>query len=156
MLITDDDRDFRETLRGVFEPRGFRTLLAADGEEALQILRGQAVHLILLDMHMPKLSGLETIRRASELQPVPPWILLSARLDDAIIEQARRINVSSVLSKPVSFTDITGAVSRVMRQTYGWPEEGGWETAPSADLSAAFSRQPPGWTNRRSRSEGPE
>ena len=38
LLITDDDSDFRETLRGVFEPRGFRTLLAGDGEEALEIV----------------------------------------------------------------------------------------------------------------------
>ena len=38
ILITDDDRDFRETLREVFEPRGFATLLAADGEEAIQIV----------------------------------------------------------------------------------------------------------------------
>ena len=36
LLITDDDRDFRETLRDVFRPLGFRTLLAADGEEAVQ------------------------------------------------------------------------------------------------------------------------
>ena len=41
ILITDDDLDFRETLRIVFEPRGFRTLLASNGEEALAIVRSQ-------------------------------------------------------------------------------------------------------------------
>ena len=54
ILITDDDLDFRETLRFVFEPRGFRTLLAGDGEEALEIMRGEQVHLVLLDVHMPQ------------------------------------------------------------------------------------------------------
>lgn len=121
ILITDDDRDFRETLRGVFEPRGFRTLLAADGEEALHIIQNEPVHLMLLDMHMPRLTGLETIRRVKVLQTVLPCILLSARLDDILADQARAADAFSVLSKPVRFSDLTGMVSRAMRQIYDWP-----------------------------------
>ena len=83
LLITDDDRDFRETLRNVFEPR-FRTLLAGDGEEALDIVRREEVHLLLLDMHMPKLTGLETLRQVKRFKSLLPCILLSARLDDAL------------------------------------------------------------------------
>ena len=56
ILITDDDRDFRETLRALLEPRNFRTLLAGDGEEALDIVRAEPVHLVLLDNNMPRLS----------------------------------------------------------------------------------------------------
>ena len=78
ILITDDDLDFRETLRIVFEPRGFRTLLASNGEEALAIVQSQPVHLLLLDMHMPKLTGLETIRRVKQFQLRLPCILISA------------------------------------------------------------------------------
>jgi CheY-like chemotaxis protein len=63
LLITDDDRDFRETVAGVLTDRGFETLQAADGEEALEIVVRQEVHLLLLDMQMPRLSGLETIER---------------------------------------------------------------------------------------------
>lgn len=63
LLITDDDRDFRETVAGLLTERGFETLQAADGEEALQIVCRQKVHLLLLDMQMPRLSGLETIER---------------------------------------------------------------------------------------------
>ena len=66
LLITDDDYDFRETLRGVFEPRGFHTLTAGDGEEALEILKHETVHLALFDMHMPRLSGLDAIRRLKQ------------------------------------------------------------------------------------------
>ena len=62
LLITDDDPGFRETLRVVFEPKGFRTLLASDGEEALKIVHSETVHVVLLDMHMPRLTGLETLR----------------------------------------------------------------------------------------------
>lgn len=72
LLITDDDLAFRETLQTVFEPQGFRTLTAADGEEALAIVESQEVHLALLDMHMPKLTGLETIRRLKQLRACFP------------------------------------------------------------------------------------
>ena len=122
LLITDDDRDFRETLRGVFEPRGYRTLLAADGQEALDMLAFEPVHLALLDMHMPRLTGLETIRRIRELpfDVVLPCILISAALDAAIEEEARRQRAFSILSKPVRLRDITGAVQQALIETYNW------------------------------------
>ena len=70
LLITDDDRDFRETVAGVLIDRGFETLQAADGEEALNIVSRQEVHLLLLDMQMPRLSGLETIERIRQRELV--------------------------------------------------------------------------------------
>jgi CheY-like chemotaxis protein len=74
LLITDDDRYFRETLRGVFEPRGFRTTLAADGCEALEIVRQSDFHLLLVDMHMPRMNGLEMVRRLREMPSKMPCI----------------------------------------------------------------------------------
>lgn len=121
LLITDDDRAFRETLRGVFEPEGYRTLLAGDGEEALGIVRNEEVHLVLLDMHMPKLTGLETLRRVRQLKTLLPCILLSADLDDLVIEQARLLRAFRVLSKPVTRRQITGVVRQALRRTYNWP-----------------------------------
>jgi CheY-like chemotaxis protein len=120
ILITDDDLEFRETLGGIFAPLGFRTLLAGDGEEALDIVRNDEVHLLLLDNNMPKLTGLETVRRIRGLADRLPCILLSARMDDVLREQARLAQVFSVLSKPVTRLQITDAVSQALKQTYGW------------------------------------
>jgi len=120
LLITDDDTEFRQTLRSVFEPQGFQTYLAGDGEEALQIVRDREVHIVLLDMHMPKLTGLETIRLVRQFKSLLPCILMSAQLDDFIIEQAEREHVFSVLPKPVTFRQITGVVRRALQQTYNW------------------------------------
>jgi len=122
LLITDDDRDFRETLQSAFEPRGFRTILAGDGEEALHIVRSREVHLVLLDMHMPRLSGLETLRRVKQLKSMLPCILLSAELDEMIVHQARLAHAFSVLSKPISLVQITGVVRQALRRTYDWRE----------------------------------
>ena len=120
LLITDDDRAFRETLQGVFAPRGYRTLLAGDGEEALSIVRKQEVHLLLLDMHMPKLTGLETLRRVKRFKTILPCILLSAHLDDLVIEQARLAHAFSVLAKPVTMSQITRVVRQALERTYNW------------------------------------
>jgi CheY-like chemotaxis protein len=140
LLITDDDRDFRETVAGVLNDRGFETLQAADGEEALHIVCRQEVHLILLDMQMPRLSGLETIERMlgvcgvgwDKLAPATaepptlsrrlplPWILISGALDEQIIARAKAAAVFSVLPKPVRLPELTGAVAGALAQAYNW------------------------------------
>jgi CheY-like chemotaxis protein len=120
LLITDDDPAFRETLRLVFEPEGYRTLLAGDGEEALSIIRSQDVHLVLLDMHMPKLTGLETLRLVKQFRELLPCILLSAELDEQVIQQALLAQAFSVLRKPVTRRQITGVVRTALQRTYGF------------------------------------
>lgn len=120
LLITDDDPGFRETLRVVFEPKGFRTLLAGDGEEALKIVQSETVHVVLLDMHMPRLTGLEVLRMVKEHRAMLPCILLSAQLDELLIEQARRAHAYSVLSKRVTVRQIIGAVQQALQRTYAW------------------------------------
>ena len=133
LLIIDDDGAFRETLRAVFAPRGFQTLTAADGDEALEIVENQPVHVLLTDMHMPRLSGLETIRRIRERRLILPCILLSGGLDDGLLEQARGLQAFSVLPKPVRFAELTGVVCRALRVTYGWqPDE------PPPNIAAEF------------------
>ena len=123
LLITDDDRAFRETLQTVFEPQGYRTLLAGDGEEALRIVATEKVHLVLLDMYMPKLTGLETLRLVKQVKALLPCILLSADLDESIIEQAQRFHAFSVLSKPVTRHQITWIVRQALERTYNWHEQ---------------------------------
>jgi CheY-like chemotaxis protein len=120
-LITDDDLGFRETLRGVLEPLGFRTFMAENGEEALHLVRHEEVHLVLLDMHMPRLTGLETLRLVKQVKAILPCIILSANADEDLREQARRAEAFSVLDKPVSRLNLTNIVRMALRRTYNWP-----------------------------------
>ena len=122
LLISDDDLNFRETLESVFAPRGFRILLAGDGEEALHIVRTQEVHLALLDMHMPKLTGLETLRLVKQFKAMLPCILMSAHWDELLIEQAHSAHAFLVLPKTVTLRQITGAVWQALERTYHWHE----------------------------------
>lgn len=120
LLITDDDVDFRSTLRDVFEPRGYRTLLAGDGLEALEIVEREPVHVILFDMHMPRLTGLEAMRRVKQLQPITPCILISAMLDEEIEQAARDAKAYRVLSKPIGLRALTDVVSQALADVYHW------------------------------------
>jgi CheY-like chemotaxis protein len=122
LLISDDDLNYRETLESVFAPRGFRILLAGDGEEALHIVRTQEVHLALLDMHMPKLTGLETLRRVKQFKAMLPCILMSAQLDELLIEQAHSAHAFLVLSKTNTLRQITWAVWHALERTYHWSD----------------------------------
>jgi CheY-like chemotaxis protein len=121
ILVADDDCAFRETVRGMLEPRGFRTLTASNGEEALKIVGREPVHLLLLDMHMPRLTGLETVQRIRQIHSRLPWVLLSAAIDETMLKQAQLAEVFSVLPKPVSCSDITNTVNQVFRHIYKWP-----------------------------------
>jgi len=124
LLITDDDRAFRETLRDVFEPRGFRTLLAADGQEAWEIVQQDEVHLVLIDMHMPRLTGLEAIARIKQVQSTLPCILISGQVDDSMRSST---DAFRVLTKPISFRLVTETVHEALRATYRWEISGAGE-----------------------------
>lgn len=120
LLITDDDRDFRETLRSVFEPKGFRTLLASCGEEAVSIVQREEVHIALVDFHMPRLTGLETARELRSYRDELPCILISAALDEQIIAEAQEVPVYSVLAKPFGSSEVRQTVCEALQTFYNW------------------------------------
>ena len=67
ILIADDDTPAREALRDIVEQEGYRTILASSGVEAVDLIQEVQVHLVLLDMHMPNLTGLETLHLVRQI-----------------------------------------------------------------------------------------
>jgi CheY-like chemotaxis protein len=118
ILITDDDAAARETLREIFEPVGYRTFLAESGEEALDIVKEQDVHLALMDLHLPKLSGLETISLVRQIKGVLPVILITAEQDDNLLRRALSAHAFCVLAKPVSKNIVIYVVTRALEKFY--------------------------------------
>ena len=124
VLITDDDQGCREALRSIMEPEGYRTYLASSGEEALDIVRDEPVHLALLDMHMPRLTGLETIQLVRQFNALLPCILVTADATQEVIRQAFRAQAFSVIPKPVSKNVVLYTVVRALLRAYGAAEDG--------------------------------
>ncbi|MFN4259472.1 MAG: response regulator [Gemmataceae bacterium] len=119
ILITDDDPGCRQSLRDVFDSEGYRTLLASSGEEALDIVREEPVHLALLDMHMPRLTGLETLQLVQQVNAVLPCIIVTADADEGLMRQALRAKAYSVIPKPISKHVVLYTVVRVLGRVYG-------------------------------------
>ncbi|RMG00359.1 MAG: response regulator [Planctomycetota bacterium] len=120
LLITDDDANLRETLKTLLEERGYATVAAEDGEQAINIVRHETIHIVLLDMHMPRLTGLETLQEVKRLKALLPCILMSAELDDQIIERAKQI-AFDILAKPFSFRQVETTLQRALQACYHWP-----------------------------------
>ncbi|OAI52727.1 hypothetical protein AYO44_16455 [Planctomycetaceae bacterium SCGC AG-212-F19] len=115
ILITDDDTGCRESLREIVEHEGYRTHLASSGEEALDIVREDPVHLVLLDMHLPTMTGLETLELVHQFNAILPCILVTARPDEDLLRQAFRARAYSVIPKPVSKHVVIYTVVRALR-----------------------------------------
>ena len=102
VLITDDDRACREALADIVAGEGYATVLADCGEQAIDIVRQQQIHLALFDMHMPRLTGLETLQQVRQINALLPAILVTADADPKLMRLASQMQVYSVIPKPVS------------------------------------------------------
>jgi CheY-like chemotaxis protein len=118
ILITDDDPLCRETLREIVAPQGYRTLMAESGEEAIELIRQHEVHLALMDMHVPRISGLETIAILRQIKGVIPAILITADQDDNLMRRALSENAFCVLAKPVSKHVVIYVVHKAIEKYY--------------------------------------
>lgn len=123
ILIADDDRGNRETLRDLLQARGFVTVLAADGGEAVDIVQVELVHLVLFDLHMPRLTGLEALEIVRQVNELLPAILMTADATRDVLRQALQAHVYSVIPKPVNANIVLHTLTRALSQVYGPPQE---------------------------------
>ena len=112
ILVVDDELAMRESLREILELEGFQVSLAESGEQALEILGQASIDLMLLDLRMTGMDGLETIEAAKQLTPDTVIIMLTAHgtLESAI--GALRYGAFDYLLKPAAVSDIIASVQR--------------------------------------------
>ena len=119
ILVTDDDRVWREGLREAFEPRGYETLEAESGEEAIELVERGRPHVLILDIHLPHMSGIETLRiirqeSGSDL----PAIIVSSQVSDEVMAEALALHAFTVMSKMVGIHGLLRSVSKVLERYY--------------------------------------
>ena len=105
MLIVDDERAICEMLRRFFELRGFRTLTAQSGTEALQKLAEEPPEYLLLDLKMPDMSGLEVLKLAKRTYPQLRVVVVTGTNDEAAREQAFQEGACDYITKPLGLDD---------------------------------------------------
>ena len=103
ILVVDDEEEFTQLVADVLTKAGYAVDRAFSGPEALQLLHLQSIDLVLLDMLMPYMHGLETLKRIKELHPSLPIIVLTAdsEVNDAV--EAMKLGAYDYLTKPVDW-----------------------------------------------------
>jgi len=117
LLIVDDNETNRDILRTRLAPQGYELLEAADGEEALSIARQQEPDLILLDVMMPKIDGIEVCRRikADPALPFMAVILVTAKADSKDVVAGLEAGADEYLTKPVDQAALVARVKSMLR-----------------------------------------
>ena len=119
ILITDDDEGCRESVQDALEMQGYRTHLASCGHEAIHWVKRHFVHVMIVDMNMPDITGLETItiiRR--EISTPLPSILMSADRSRELMLQALSAHFDSFVSKPLDLGSLRHIVEEIIRRHY--------------------------------------
>ncbi|OWK38879.1 response regulator [Fimbriiglobus ruber] len=124
ILVTDDDRGSREALADLLAERGFTTVQAASGEEAIEIVRIEMIHLVFFDMHMPRMTGLEALQQVRIFNALLPAILVTGDATRELIRQAFLAQVYSVIPKPVNKNIVLHTLARALQKVYGEPPPG--------------------------------
>ena len=110
ILIVDDDPGQRSLLDSFLSGQGFETVLAASGEEALERLRTAEFGMMISDVRMPGLTGLDTLRRARQEHPVLPVLLVTAYADIREAVGAMRDGALNYLAKPIDLDELLTTV----------------------------------------------
>ncbi|MCM8832029.1 MAG: response regulator [Candidatus Omnitrophica bacterium] len=115
VLICDDEADFRELLHFWLESKGYTPILTSNGEEAIRIIQSENPDIVFMDLHMPILDGVETIKRIRSFNKDIPIIMISAYVDDPKIILASKYGVSGVFYKGADFKDGLSLLETVLR-----------------------------------------
>jgi DNA-binding response OmpR family regulator len=116
IMVVDDDQDLRETIAEVLQGAGFAVSTAAGGAEALELSAHQKFDLVLLDLVMPGLDGLEVMRRLHEKSPRLPVIILTAFATVENAVEAMRQGARDYVTKPFRVDSLLASVRRTMAE----------------------------------------
>jgi len=113
ILIVDDELGVRESLRILLKPY-YDIYTAPDGEAALNIIKERKIHLITLDLNMPKLSGIETLREIRKIDGEVPVIIITGYGTQKDAEEALLYGVKDFIAKPFNTSTIITMINGIL------------------------------------------
>ena len=119
LLIVDDDPDHRLILRARFEAKGYGCEEAEDGGVALSKLKKYQIALVITELNMPRMNGLQLIGQMAKLSllQTTPAILVTSQSKDESFSKAYKLGAHAVISKPYDFSKLFGEVARAIGQS---------------------------------------
>jgi len=117
ILVVDDEQKVLNVIEAYLIKEGFEVLTASDGEEALNIFKNEQIHLIILDLMLPKISGEEVCNKIRATSSVPIIMLTAKTEEDSKIE-GLAIGADDYITKPFSNRELVSRVKAIIRRTY--------------------------------------
>lgn len=114
ILVVEDDEDMRENLRRMLRGAGYEVCLAMDGAEAMRLLRDQPCHLVLTDLVMPGMGGLDLLKEIRQQDQNLPVVFLSAFGDRATFARATELGAVDFVTKPFRADFLLGLIQRTL------------------------------------------
>jgi len=137
ILVVDDESAIRRALRPPLVELGFQVAEASRGEEALQLLRGGTYDAVLLDVNMPGIGGVETLRRIRAFAPRLPILMLTVRDQEEDKVEALESGADDYVTKPFSTRELIARIRAAVRRVAHRPAP---KTRPSILESFTLSR----------------
>jgi len=116
IMVVDDEEGIRESLSGIFEDEGYAVLMASSGEEALNILKEQNPDLILLDIWLPGIDGIQTLEAIKNLKPDLPVVMISGHGNIELAVKATTTGAYDFLEKPLSLERVLLVANRALEK----------------------------------------
>ncbi len=129
VLVVEDEPRLRELLGDVVPEMGFDTLAVRSGEEAVRAMAGDPRDIVLLDLHLPGIGGMDVFAEVRQRWPGTQVIVLTAYGDLAAAQGAIRLGVADFLTKPFHLNDVEAALDRARQRLADAPP------APAPDAS---------------------
>lgn len=114
ILIADDEKGIRDSLQLILEEEGYHTTAVSNGQEALQLIQQNEYHLVISDIKMPLLDGMELLEKCSQISPDTFFIVMTAYASVETAVAALRNGAYDYLLKPVEFDDLLIRVKRLL------------------------------------------
>jgi len=110
ILVVDDEIDVCDFVKNFFEERDFQVFAALGGSDALRIIRKEKPDIILLDIRMKEMDGIETLKRIRQLDKKVKVIMVTAVEEQDKMEVARKLGASEYITKPLVLENLEATV----------------------------------------------
>jgi CheY-like chemotaxis protein len=105
ILLVDDETDFTQPMSFWLKSKGYSVMVASNGESAIKIVKDETPDIVFMDLNMPVMDGVTTVKKIREFNKDIPVIIISAYVDDKRIVEATPLGISGVFYKGGDFQD---------------------------------------------------
>ena len=114
ILLAEDDRNLSRSIDILLTLEGYQVISVYNGEEALNKLLKQKYDMLITDIVMPNMNGIELVKKIRLVNPQIPILIVSGRLNDPLIAELERLNVTRILAKPIKPNEFRKTVEEIV------------------------------------------